>query len=105
MSSLLFIILLAGVAWFWFDSIRAKETASQAAASACQGIGAQLLDQTVALKSIRPIRNAEGRLQLERRFNFEFSRDRQERSSGRIILHAKKVDGVHLDYDDGTTIL
>ncbi|PID46063.1 MAG: hypothetical protein CSB47_05990 [Proteobacteria bacterium] len=105
MSGLLFILSLACLAWFWFDSIRAKETAAQAASSACQSIGAQLLDQTVALKSIRPIRNRQGRLQLERRFNFEFSLDRQERSSGRIILQAQRVTGIQLDSPDGTTIL
>lgn len=105
MTSLLFILLLAGLAWFWFDSIRAKEMATKTAAHACQGINAQLLDQTVALKSIRPLRNKQGRLQLERRFNFEFSLDRQERSSGRVILLGQKISGIQLDRADGTTIL
>lgn len=105
MSSLLFIILLIGLAWFWFDSIRAKESATKAATNACQSISAQLLDQTVALKSIRLSRNKRGRLQLERSFNFEFSLDRQERSSGRVILHAQQITSVQLDGADGTTIL
>ena len=105
MSSLLFIILLAGLAWFWFDSIRAKETATRAASNACQSISAQLLDQTVALKRIRFSRNEQGRLQLERSFNFELSLDRQERSSGRVIILAKNISSVQLDTTDGTTIL
>ena len=105
MSSLLFILLLAGIAWFWFDSIRAKETATRAASNACQSINAQLLDQTVALKRIRLSRNTQGRLQLERSFNFELSLDRQERSSGRVILLAKQISSVQLDRGDGTTIL
>lgn len=105
MSSLLFILLLAGIAWFWFDSIRAKETATRAASNACQSISAQLLDQTVALKRIRLSRNTQGRLQLERSFDFELSLDRQERSSGRVILLAKQISSVQLDRGDGTTIL
>lgn len=105
MSSLLFILLLAGLAWFWFDSIRAKETATHAASNACQSIGAQLLDQTVALKRIRLSRNKQGRLQLERSFDFDLSLDRQERSSGRVILLAKQISSVQLDRGDGTTIL
>lgn len=105
MSSLLFILLLAGLAWFWFDSIRAKETATRAASNACQSISAQLLDQTVALKRIRLSRNKQGRLQLERSFDFDLSLDRQERSSGRVILLAKQISSVQLDRGDGTTIL
>lgn len=105
MSSLLFILLLAGLAWFWFDSIRAKETATRAASNACQSISAQLLDQTVALKRIRLSRDKQGRLQLERSFNFDLSLDRQERSSGRVILLAKQISSVQLDRGDGTTIL
>ena len=105
MSSLLVIAFLIGLAWFWFDSVRAKEAATKAAALACKEIQAQLLDQTVALKKLRVVRNVKGRMQLHRSYNFELSMDREARSFGRVFLLAQEVSSVQLDYHDGTTIL
>jgi len=82
MSSLLVIILLACLAWFWFDSVRA-----------------------VALKKLRVVRDKAGRMQLQRNYNFELSMDREARSFGRVILLAKEVSSVQLDHADGTTII
>ena len=105
MSSLIFIILLALLAWFWFDSARAKETATSAAAQACQTIQAQLLDQTVSLKKLSFTRNSRGQIEFKRTYNFELSLNRQDRAVGRVILLAQAVDGIQLDHTDGTTIL
>ena len=105
MSSLLVILALAGIAWFWFDSTKAKETATQAASGACQAIQAQLLDQTVSLKHLSVSRDKNGRIQLARSYNFELSLDRQERSTGRVNLLAQKIASVQLDHNGGTTIL
>jgi len=105
MSSLLVIVFLIGLAWFWFDSVRAKEAATQAAAYACKEIQAQLLDQTVALKQLRIVRDIKGRIQLQRSYNFELSMDREARSFGRVFLLAQKVSSVQLDHSGGTTII
>lgn len=105
MSSLLVILVLAGIAWFWFDSTKAKETATQAASGACQAIQAQLLDQTVSLKRLSVSRDKNGRIQLARSYNFELSLDRQERSTGRVNLLAQNISSVQLDHNGGTTIL
>lgn len=105
MSSLIVIAFLIFLAWFWFDSVRAKEVATQAAAFACKEIQAQLLDQTVALKQLRIVRDVRGRIQFQRNYNFELSLDREARSIGRVFLLAQKVSSVQLDYNDGTTII
>jgi len=105
MSSLLGIGFLIFLAWFWSDSVRAKEAATQAAAYACKEIQAQLLDQTVALKRLRIVRNINGRIQLQRSYNFELSMDREGRSFGRVFLLAQKVSSVQLDHVGGTTII
>ncbi|MGB1309682.1 MAG: DUF3301 domain-containing protein, partial [Leucothrix sp.] len=94
MSSILVILFLIGLAWFWFDSARAKEAATTAAARACQDIQAQLLDQTVALKQLRLVRNISGKIQLQRSYNFELSMDREARSFGRVLLLAQQVSSV-----------
>lgn len=105
MSSLLVILFLIYMAWFWFDSVRAKEAATAAAAIACKDIQAQLLDQTVALQKLRLTRNTQGRIQLQRNYNFELSMDREGRSFGRVLLLSQKVTSVQLDHSNGTTII
>lgn len=105
MSSLLVIAFLIFLVWFWFDSVRAKEAATNAAALACKEMQAQLLDQTVALKKLRFVRNTRGRIQLQRSYNFELSIDREARSFGRVFLLAQKVSSIQLDHANGTTII
>ena len=105
MPSLLIILFLAVVAWFWLNAIRAKEIAMQASAVACQEIQAQFLDQTASLKKLRFIRSAQGRLGIQRIYSFDFSRDRENRSKGFVEIRGHKVTKVYLEDDDGMTIL
>ncbi len=105
MPSLLIILFLATLAWFWLNSIRAKEIAMQASAVACQQIQAQFLDQTASLKKLRFTRNAKGRLGFQRIYSFDFSRDRECRSKGYVEIRGHQVTKVYLDEDSGTTLL
>jgi len=105
MASILIILFLALIAWFWLNSIRAQEIAMQASAQACQQIEVQFLDQTASLKKIRIIRNKNGRMIFERIYSFDFSRDRESRTQGLVTIVGQKVTQVLLDEDSGTTIL
>lgn len=105
MTSILILLFLAVLAWFWMNSIRAKEIAMQASAAACQQIQAQFLDQTASLKSIQLTRTQAGRLGFERTYSFDFSRDRESRQKGLVIIKGHIVRQVMLDEDSGTTIL
>ena len=87
------------------NSIRAKEIAMQASAFACQQIQAQFLDQTASLKKIHLIRNQAGRLGFERTYTFDFSRDRESRAKGLVIIKGHLVQKVLLDEESGATIL
>ncbi len=105
MVSILVLLFLAFITWFWIDSIRAKEKAMLASAHACQQIQAQLLDQTASLKNIRFSRDKQGRMLLERTYNFDFSHDREQRHQGRVIIKGLQIEKIYLDMDEGTTIL
>ena len=105
MTSIIIILFLALLAWFWMNSIRAKEIAMQASANACKQIQVQFLDQTASLKKIRLVRNKNGRLGFQRTFVFDFSRDRENRSKGLVMIEGHVVSQVMLDEDTGTTIL
>lgn len=105
MASLLIILFLGLLAWFWLNSIRAKEIAMQASATACKQIEVQFLDQTASLKKIKVSRNKNGRMTLERTFSFDFSRDRETRVQGFVTIIGQKVTQVLLNEDSGMTIL
>jgi len=76
-----------------------------ASASACQQIQAQFLDHTASLKNIQFIRNNAGKLGFERTYTFDFSRDRQNRLKGLVVIKGYVVEQVLLDEESGTTIL
>lgn len=105
MTSIIILLFLATLAWFWMNSIRAKEIAMQASANACRQIQAQFLDQTASLKKIRIIRNKNGRLGFQRTYGFDFSRDREHRLKGLVQINGLLVSSVILDEDTGATIL
>lgn len=104
MSIFLFILALLAIAWFWQDSLKSRERAIRAAAIACREIGAQLLDQTVALKKIKFARAESGHLNLRRIYEFEFSLAGYERLQGRAYVLGQKLEQVQLDRAEGTVI-
>lgn len=85
------IVVLAGVAWLWFDSIKVREIAVRAARVACAAEGFQLLDDTVAIAGLKPVRDEEGRLKLQRAYEFEYSDTGDNRLKGSVVLIGRRV--------------
>ena len=88
---LLALALLGLFAWFWMDTLRAREAALAAARRACEAEGLQLMDETVAVERLRPARNDEGRLALRRDYLFEYSRDGADRHRGALTLLGREL--------------
>ena len=88
---LLGLIVLAGGAWLWLDSLKARDGGIAAARAACNAEGLQLLDDTVSLASLRPVRNDDGRLLLRRVYNFEYSDTGDNRRNGSVVLLGHRV--------------
>ena len=105
MSPLIVTLLIALLAWFWSNNMRARETALELAARACQQTGVQFLDQTVALGRIGIGRENDGRLSLQRVYNFEFTRDGARRWEGRVAMQGGRVKAIHLDHPDGPLVM
>jgi hypothetical protein len=66
MPELIGLLVLAAGAWFFWDSLSVREAANAAMRCACKTEGFLFLDDTVALESVWPVRNDEGRVQLRR---------------------------------------
>lgn len=95
--SLLFLLLLAALGWFWFDSLRALEIARNAGKRACDDANVQFLDDTVAGIALALVRNKSGRRVLRRTFRFEFSETGNTRLEGQLIVIGDRVESVTME--------
>lgn len=84
------------LAWFWHDSLGARERANVAALETCRSTGASLLDGTVAFRRLQAVRVDGGTLQLRRTYVFDYTRDGCTRQQGFVILTGRVVDSVGL---------
>lgn len=94
---ILSLILIAACAWFWFDSLKARESALLAARKACEAEGLQLLDETVAFAGMRPERDGDGRMRLRRVYRFEFSDTGDNRHQGSVAVLGSRVCLINID--------
>jgi hypothetical protein len=91
LTEIILLALFAALAWLWWDSMQAREAAVAAARTACAAEGLLFLDDTVGIAGIKPARNAEGRLLLQRAYDFEFSDTGDNRIRGSIVMLGRRV--------------
>lgn len=96
LSEIIVLLLGAAAVWFWLDSLKAREIAVRAAQSACQDEGLQFLDETAAVRYLRPARDEAGRLRLRRIYGFEFSDTGDNRRAGTIALLGQDIEWLNL---------
>ena len=95
-SLLAFLVLLIAIAWYWHDSLGAREQANVVALETCRSTGASLLDGTVAFRALSAVRIGGGALQLRRTYVFDYTRDGHTRQQGFVVLTGHSVDSVGL---------
>ena len=88
---LILIVVLGALAWLWLDSLRARESAIRAARAACAADGLMLLDDTVAISAVKRVRDENGRLKLQRAYEFEYSDTGNNRLKGSVVLIGHRV--------------
>lgn len=103
------LVVLAGLAWLWFDSLRARDAGVRAVRQACEAEGLQLLDETVAIIGLKPQRNDDGQLVLRRVYEFEYSDTGDNRRRGSVVVLGDRVTilnvGLRLVSSDATHTL
>jgi len=87
----LLLFALGALIWLWLDSLKARELAMRAARAACSGEGLMLLDDTVAIRTIKPVRDDDGRMALQRAYDFEFSDTGNNRLKGSVVMIGHRV--------------
>ena len=83
---LLGLLVIALIVWLIWDSLRAREAAVAASRAACEGEGYQFLDDTVAIETLWPARDASGHIRLRRVYGFEYSDTGDSRHKGSIVM-------------------
>lgn len=91
------LLLVAGLLWFWYDSLRARERAVALGRSACERDRLQFLDDTVECVRTRPARDGEGRMTLKRTYRFEFSDTGNNRRTGSIVMLGAQVESLTME--------
>lgn len=83
--------LAAALISFWWQSDKIKSVALQVVTAHCKKQGLQLLDQTMVLSGLWPIRSTTGSFALRRRYAFEFTSTGQERYKGLVELQGRQL--------------
>lgn len=83
--------LLTALGWLWYDSLHVREAAVHAAREACNSEGLLFLDDTVGIASLKLARDADGHMQLQRAYDFEYSDSGNNRLKGGIVMLGKRV--------------
>lgn len=91
------VLLVAGTGWLFWSSLQAREAANAAIRAACTGHALLFLDDTVGLRSMRPVRDADGRVTLKRVYGFEYSDTGNNRRHGTVTMIAAVPQEVQVD--------
>jgi uncharacterized protein DUF3301 len=91
------LVLIAGAALLWADSLKARERALKAGRTACERYELQFLDDTVAFARMRLGRDEDGQLRIKRTYTFEFSDTGNNRRQGAIVMLGAEVADMHLE--------
>ena len=97
LDAIIILTCLAALAGFWWQSDKVKRLALIAVQHRCRLENLQLLDQTLVLKGLWPVRNQSGSLVLRRHYHFEFTSTGEVRHQGTITLHGARLISLHLD--------
>mgnify|MGYP000182770519 CR=1 FL=1 len=81
---------------YWIRARDLKQLALIEASKYCKNLDLSLLDESVVLRGIKPIRNSQGKLCLSRTYQFDFTSNGEDRYQGEISLSGRRVLKVKL---------
>jgi hypothetical protein len=97
MTILPWLILGGLVMLYWWHSGTYKGRALHLAEKYCREQDLQLLDQSMVIRGIWPVRRADGRLTLRRSYQFEFASTGDQRYRGVLVLVGMQLRSIELE--------
>lgn len=99
LNLLLLVLLIAAGVWFWHRSLSARERANRTAMDACERMGLQFLDGTVAFAALKLVRHR-GWLRVRRTYVFDYTASSIERRQGFVVMLADRVETIGFAQQD-----
>jgi hypothetical protein len=90
------LLAIVAAAWFWLDSLNARDIAVAAGRQAAERYGLQLLDETVAISRLWAARDNMGRMRIQRTYTFEVSDTGTDRLACKITLLGKRLQALDM---------
>ena len=97
LSLLFWATLVIALISFWWQSDKIKPLALAHVYRHCKNQNLQLLDQTMVLAGVWPVRDETGSLKMRRRYRFEFASTGSERYQGIIVLNGQSLQSMELE--------
>lgn len=97
LSDLFWLAMTALLCLAWWNNLKIREYATTKVMHYCEEQDVQLLDESIALRRVRPVRSAQsGMLVLARHYQFHFTSTGDERYPGTIELVGRRVTRIEL---------
>ena len=97
LSNLIWLTLIGIAALYLWRSGEFKGRARSLASNHCRQLDLQLLDDSMVIISLWPIRNEQGNLVLRRCFSFEFASIGDRRYQGEVIMLGMRLLHIELE--------
>jgi hypothetical protein len=97
LSLLFWIAFFAALISFWWHSDKSKSAALAIATQHCKLNELQLLDQSMVIRGIWPMRDDDHVLRLRRRYQFEFTSTGEQRYRGELVLLGTQLQSMALE--------
>ncbi|MEM7565279.1 MAG: DUF3301 domain-containing protein, partial [Pseudomonadota bacterium] len=97
LSYIPWLLLIALLMVYWWQSGSFKGRARELATRHCQQLGLQLLDQSMVIRGLWPRRTTDGRVGLRRTYHFEFASTGHHRYQGVLKLVGMRLESIELE--------
>jgi hypothetical protein len=97
MVNLIWLILAGSLLLYWWHSGSYKGRARALVLAHCQPLDLQLLDQSMVIQGVWPIRNTRGGLALRRKYQFEFTSTGEQRYQGLVVLQGMHLQSIQTE--------
>ena len=84
------------LAWFWLDSLSARDAAIAKGQDLTHRTNLQLLDESVACSRLRLGRNSKGHVQILRTYEFEVSASGGDRMQCQLVLLGRDLQSWYI---------
>ena len=94
---MLWLLLLVGAAGYLWHADKFKQRARSIAIAHCKQLNLQLLDQSIVISGLWPVRGSDGRLLLRRRYRFEFASTGDRRYHGELEMLGLRLERIDFE--------